>query len=269
MRILIRSYDGNEYVWKDAIFKDDKYYITENGLDAWIREIDIAAVQDHVDVNYVICKHCGEKIQNTPEAIEKHFADAEKSRDCTKCRYLAFDNNVANIQREIVKNEDGTYHVVQKFTSELYCNNYFKKKINDPRANNHCPFYQHRKAGVRGVNSVFVNYPGAFDTVITSDVLIAKKFRSDGHNGRYFLYDMKSRGTIKACVNMSGIVECFLVSSHGDRMYFYYSEKYDKLFYTDGYKGNYIEGCPSWFRENKFEEAHKRIKALYEGAKNE
>lgn len=268
MRILLKHVGDKMYVWKNATYKNEKYYIIEDSREIQVNETNIASVEGQEGIGYVVCNNCGALIKNTPEEIEKHYTERENNRDCTKCEFLAFENNVRNKDREVVAAGNGTYHITEKFTSELYCqrNYYSKRKVTHPDIARICTFYDCRRNGVRTPSSIFVKYPGAFDTVITVDALNAKKLKYDEYTGQYFLYDMKSRGTIKACVNQAGIVECFRVSSRGNLMYFYYSEKYDKMFFADSYSSTYTEGCPTWFRADKFEEAHQRIKALYEGA---
>lgn len=267
MRILLRRDGDNEYVWKEAIYKNEQYFIVTDGVELRVYDNNIAAVADHEKSGYVVCKACGEMVENTPEAIEAHYTSKENSKDCAKCQHLSFNNNIRPT-RKLVDNGDGTYHVVDEYNSELYCrSNYYKKHMEDVDEVRECIFFACRRSGMRQSKDIFIAYPGVFDTAITVDVLTEKKYNLDGHNGSYFMYDLKSRGTIKACVNNSGIVECFQVSSNGDRVYFYYSEKYDKLFWCGGsYNSNYEEGRPSWFREVKFNAALTKIRALYKGA---
>ena len=267
MRILLRRDDkGNEYVWCDATYKNECYYRTVNNAETEVYETNIAAVEGHISGDYVVCCCCGEVIPNTPEEIEKHYRKMEADKDCTNCRYLTFDN-YPNKKRKLVDLGDGTYDVTENFTSHLYCNaNYSRRRVEDVNLRNSCIFYRCRQQGVRPPRDIFAVYPGAFDKAITVDTLIEKKYKLDGTDNGYFLYDMKSRGTIKACVNSLGIVECFRVSSNGDKVYFYYSEKYDRVFMANRWDRNYMTSMPYWFRENKYEEALKKIRALYEGA---
>ena len=260
MRILIRNWEDKEYVWKDATYRDNNYYVD----DRLVLIINIAAVENHPMIGYVACASCGALIRNTPEDIEAHYVESEAKRDCKKCDRLKFSSYREVVERQLVEKEDGVYEVIEKFTSPLYCGmTYGSVPVTSPRATQICKYYSCRRQGVTTPNDIFTAYPGVFDTAITADVLVEKKLRFDGWNRDFFRYDMKSRNTIKACVNKSGIVECFYATSNGGGTYFYYSEKYDKLFYRDG--ARYREGKPAWFRDNKFEEVHKRVKALYEG----
>lgn len=272
MRILLRVYGDNEYVWKDATYKNERYYLTdpESGWETEVFETNIAAVEDHAGGDYVVCMNCGEVIPNTPEAIEAHFVEKESTRDCTNCRYLQFDSNRRNLSRTLVDQGNGVYTITENFESNLYCNStYYRKRVEDVDFASTCTFYRCRQVGTRPPRDIFSNYPNAFDTAITVDTLIEHKYKADGKDGRFFLYDMKSRGTIKACVNSLGIVECFRVSSNGGKLYFYYSERYDRVFMDTGWDRNYVMSLPYWFRENKYEEAMKKIRALYEGANEE
>ena len=271
MRILLRRDDkGKEYVWCDATYKKERYYRLLNGCEVEVYETNIAAVEGHEKANYVICNCCGEAITNTPEEIEKHYKKSENSKDCTQCRFLSFDNYTPDKKRQIVALGEGKYDITENFTSSLYCNStYSKRRVEEVNLRSNCLFYRCRMQGTRPPRDIFANYPDAFETLITVDTLIEKKYKLDGNEDGYFLYDMKSRGTIKACVNSLGIVDCFRVSSNGDKVYFYYSEKYDRVFLGSRWDRNYMTSIPHWFREAKYEEALKKIRALYEGANKE
>lgn len=261
MRILLRNYDDKPYVWKDAEYKDEQYFLDGKR----IYETEIAAV-DGIKTDHVVCKTCGEVILNTPEAIEAHYAKRERERDCASCERLQFSRNEPMPKRKLVDIGNGTFQVTEEFTSKLFCKDGWRtREMTDQYTLQRCSYMQCRANGVRQFNDIFHKYPGVFDTTVTVDALLAKKFKYNGTQGSYFVYDMRSRGTIKALVNKLGIVECFQVSSNGAKVRYYYSEKYDKLFYASNVI--YIEGYPCWFREAKFDEAHDKIKALYEGAK--
>lgn len=261
MRILLRNDGGKPYVWKDAEYKDEKYYLDGN----YIVETAIVAVDD-IETDHVVCKTCGEVILNTPEAIEAHYAKRERERDCASCERLQFRRNEPMPKRKLVDIGNGTFQVTEEFTSRLFCKDRWDvREMTDRYTLERCSYMQCRVNGMRPLNDIFHKYPGVFDTTVTVDALLAKKFKYNGTRGRWFVYDMRSRGTIKALVNKLGIVECFQLSSNGSTVLYYYSEKYDKLFYAGG--AEYVEGYPYWFREAKFDEAHDKIKALYEGAK--
>lgn len=261
MRILLKEYQGKAYVWKDATYENECYLVDGNHIE----EVCIASVMDHPATGMVICNNCGALIPNTPEAIAEHGNARANERDCIKCNHHTFDRNRTITKEELVPTSDGRYKVVQEFESRLYCQqSYYMREVNSSDAIRNCIYLKCRNAGMRKPRGILAVQPDAFNSAITVDILKAKKLGYVEYDGKYFRYDMRSRGTIQACVNSSGIVECFNISSRGNRMDFYYSERYDKLYYNDF--GWYKEGCPNWFRREKYDEALEKIRALYEGA---
>lgn len=265
MQILLRRYGSEEYVWKKAVYKSEVYYITGDYGDEYrIRDVEIVAVKDNEYAEYMICANCGALIKNTNEEIEKHYAEMEAKRDCASCSDVNFADK--KLQSRTIENEDGTYTVTETFTARPRCAvvSWNPCSIESAVKNGRCKFIACRSTGMRPQNSIFFRLPGVFDSAITVDVLNANKYKYDGANSDYFVYDLRSRGTIKACVNSAGVVDHFIVSSKGNKVIYYYSEKYDKMFYKNGWE--YIEGKPYWFTDTKFNEAHQKIKALYKGA---
>lgn len=277
MRILLRTYGGEEYVWKEATYKKENFFIVNNdGEDSAIEECNIAATDGHNMAGYVVCAYCGEMVLNTEEEIEKHYAAIESKRDCTTCDKLYVDGDHNTLRRTITPNEDGTYSVSDIITARLFCRNYYNKyEISTNQAKKVCKFLQCRRNGMREASDFFSKYPDAFDSIITVDAVVAQKYKYDKRNyisygytrRNLHMYDMKSRGTIKACVNENGIVECFQASSSGEVYRFFYSAKYDKMFYAK--YGNYREGRPDYFSQKKYDELLTKVRALYAAAKEE
>ena len=272
MRILLRRYDGEEYVWKEATYKKENFFVDDNAIE----ECNIAATDGHSVEGCVICSYCGEIVKNTPEEIAAHYAKRESGRDCINCDKVYVGGIDDTLTRNITDNGDGTYNVVTTEKAKLYCRmGYSKYEISTESAKDVCKFMLCRQYGMREASDFFSKYPDAFDSVITVDTIVAQKYNyygktylSYGSTRRELhMYDMKSRGTIQACVNSSGIVECFKASSAGSTYYFFYSEKYDKLFWAK--YGTYREGRPDYCRQAKLEELHNKVKALYAAAKEE
>ena len=262
MQILLRKFGSEEYVWKKATYESERYYVTDNDGDRYhIHDTEIVAVKDNEYAGYVICQNCGALIKDTKEDIEKHYAEMEAKRNCADCGHLTFANKEMK-SRTI--SADGV--VTETFIADPRCAviSYSPRTVNYAVEHRNCKFTACRKNGMRKQNSIFFKLPGVFDSAITVDTLTANKYKYDGYENDHFIYDMRSRGTIKAYVNSAGIVDYFLVSSKGNRVVYYYSEKYDKMFYRNGY--DYVEGKPYWFADNKFNEAYQKIKALYKGA---
>ena len=95
----------------------------------------------------------------------------------------------------------------------------------------------------------------------TRPVFRAKKYQFEGYQSGYFVYDLRARGTLKACVNELGIVDHFIVGHRGWNYIMYYSDKYNKLFVSDSgrYKDNAIY-CTS---ESKVKSTISKIAELF------
>lgn len=273
MRVLLRLYDNEEFVWKEAEYKKEGFYVDGKR----VKEINVVATDDCDLSGYIYCNSCGERIKDEPGAFEQHCAEVEAKKDCGTCGYLRIGRIDDNYNRTFHRNENGLYEVTETYNNaSLTCTkNYRRCDIESEEAVAGCIFMQCRDNGTRTSDIVFERKPNAFDTVITVDVLQEKKLKFDrktdnyrtmGIEGKnYFLYDMKARGTIKACVNSIGIVECFLVTTAGCTKYMFYSEKYNQMFYESN--GKYFEGRPYEMTERKYQELFKKVKELYESAK--
>ena len=273
MRVLLRLYNNEEFIWKEAEYKNETFYVDGKK----VKETNIVATDDCDLSGYIYCQMCGERIKDEPGAFEKHCAEKEAQKDCSKCSYLRITKADNSYTRTYHKNESGLYDVVETYNNaSLQCNRtYYKYDIDNAKANKECIYMQCREYGSRKPECVFERNPNAFDTVITVDVLQEKKCKFDKktdnyrtigiEDKNYFLYDMKARGTIKACVNGIGIVECFLVTTSSCMRHMFYSEKYNKMFYEAN--GKYNEGRPYDMTERKYQELFKKVKELYESAK--
>ena len=272
MRILLRRFSNKEYVWKEATYENGNYLVEDEGAMSFTN---IVAV-DGLYENKVMCKNCGAILDNSTEAIMAHYKEREAQVDCTKCEHVTFSRNRKVTNRTIEKVDDDIldlfesdiYEVTETFTSPLYCDvlGYRSVEVDRNHIESNCIYGACRRKGVGPLPDIFHKYPGIFDTAITSDVLLKKKYTCDGY-GSYcsaFEYDMKCRGTVKALVNNLGIVDRFEISYRGKTIYYAYSEKYDKLFWING--ALYREDNPYWMPETKLAEVKKKIKALYEEA---
>lgn len=264
MKILLRKWNDKYYVWKDAIWRKGVFYVTEKEYgELEVYPVSILAIKDDSRKNHVVCANCGELIENTPAAIEKHFSDMEAKRDCFKCNSLS-KNVVKSSSASFTKNEDGTYNVTENFDAVLKCRQsyYNSPSIDSEAAKKICIFHRCRKNGVTEINDVFIQYPDLFDKQVAVDVLIAKKFTCDGNVNNYFEYDLKCRNTVKACVNKLGIIDHFVIKCRGYRYNTYYSAKYDQLFFSSNGR-DYTTDMPYNMTENKYTQAKAKISALY------
>lgn len=264
MKILLRYWDEKYYVWKDATYKNGRFYIQEPGWGEMnVETVNILSIKDDNRKDSVVCANCGEIIANNPESIEKHFADIEAKRNCFKCGSLS-RNSHSIVNEAYTKNDDGTYNFTSTVNVSLKCRQqwYNSPSIDSDAAKKICIYHRCRRSGVTAIEDMFTKYPDLFKKQLAVDVLIEKKFTCEGHNYGYFEYDLKCRNTIKACVNELGIVDHFIVKCRSGRHYVYYSAVYELLLFNDGY-GKYTTDIPYGMTENKLNQLKTKISALY------
>lgn len=255
MQVLFRQFDGKYYVWKEATHKG-KRFVVDGGS---YPEIDIIAVKGDEGGKYVRCKYCNEQIDNTPEAIEKHFLEQEAKRDCVKCNDMRIEGRSV-VERTIAKNAECRYDIVEKYTARLHCcYSYCDPDTESGKAA--CKYNQHRQHGVEAIGGILMQYPDLFEKQITVEALKANGcvYKDRWHGS--FTYDMLLRNTLFAYVNECGIVDNFEASYRNDWRTFYYSATQKKLFHA--VNGCYFEGKPNGWSDNKYNQVRRKIEALY------
>lgn len=268
MKVLLRKYCNNYYVWKDAVYKEGCFVFTgDNVSEAKIKPASVIAVKDDDRSKYVVCSNCGKMIKNDPESIEAHFNAVEAKKDCIRCTHLT-KRNVQTVNIDAVETDNnGNFTIKQTYTADLFCGLAYwnKPKINSEGAKSICRFFECRRRGVKEIEDTFTKYPGLFDKYIAVDALIANGFLCDGYTQDCFEYDMRLRNTLKACVNELGIVDHFVLTYRSRRCRVYYSAKYDKLFFECA--GDYEEECPFDIAVTKYNAVKAKISALYKEEK--
>lgn len=257
MKVLLREWENEPYVWKEAEWDGEHYNV--EGCYAYPTDILATDGSDHQ--NYVMCKFCGAKIPNNPESIEKHFAEKEAMRDCLKCKNVAPYSEMS-VDSVYTPNGDGTYSATRTSTVMLKCRRSYTEIS---KAYTGCQYTQCRKLGVSTYGDILMNFPDMFDTLITVDALKEKGYQyvDGGHNG--FHYDLKCRGTLFAVVNEYGIVDRYVCTYRNYRYTFYYSSKYNKLFFD--HSGSYDESKPYSISDTKYEQVKAKIASLYKEVK--
>lgn len=271
MKVLLRKYQDKYYVWVNARWESNKYIAVDGSdefFDEEINQTNILAIKDDERAGYVVCNNCGKLVKNDQESIEAHYAEEEAKKDCLRCGNLATPSTKKIIDAIWAKNEDGTYRVTQTFESELFCSaGYWRKNIDSEDAKRDCVYNMCRRRGMATINDTFIRYPGLFEKFITVDVLIANKYSKEEYRRGFFEYDLKCRGTLKACVNELGIIDHFILYYRGYAFDLYYSDKYKRIFVRDG--GRYDERTPYGVSQTKMEQVKTKIESLYKEAKNE
>lgn len=269
MKILIRNYREKGYVWKDATWRDFTYYVDDEDYgETGFSTTEILAVKDDNRNGYVVCRHCNTLVRNDPAEIEKHYAEMEAKKDCAKCKYMRHYSDRTNVTVEYVRNEDGTYQRNETSTVKLGCTaGWLTQEVNTAAAKKGCAYVQCRRQGVVEIRDTFVKYPGLFNKSITVDLLEANKCVNEGYKNGHFEYDMKLRGTLKACVNTAGVVDHFRFVKRGASYNIYYSDTYNKLFYADW--GRYEENMSDIMTEEKVQQILTKISKLYKEAETD
>ena len=172
MKALFRQCGDKFYVWKDSEFKNG-YFVVDSGYD--MCETDVVAVKDTEGAQHVICNYCGEKILDNPESIERHFAEREAKKDCMTCSHCRSMRS-KNKKTIAIKNDDGTYTITETSIADtLQCDMTYRD-IDHQWTENQCMYNQCRKHGVRAHGSILMKYPDLFETQITNDLLLKKKY---------------------------------------------------------------------------------------------
>ena len=269
MKVLLRKYGDQYYVWKDAKYDRGLYIITDDDGDPITLHItEILATKEDERKDCVQCINCGAIIKNTPEALEEHYAKREAERNCLTCEHVREYDKVSNTAKKTYqKNEDGTYHHTTEYDVHLSCKKaswWFATDINSQDAANNCVYNKCRTSGVSEIDDLFVQRPDVFEKHITADTLKLNRYACDGYRHGYFEYDLKCRGTLIANVNEMGIVDHFTVLYRGYAFYMYYSAKYNTLYHADG--GKYVAGCPYDLSHSKYDQVLAKISELYKEA---
>lgn len=174
MKVLLRNYDGEQYVWKKAEMKSATKFALEDGGE--VRQTDIVSVSRDNRKKFVKCSACGEIIRNTPEAIKEHRDRASTSATCFGCPYIR-ETNSKQLSAKYTLQEDGRYVVNVKNSVKLSCRNSWDYyDINSQGARDVCRWKQCATAEMKSIEDVFTKYPGAFDDMITVDKVLDNGF---------------------------------------------------------------------------------------------
>lgn len=266
MRILLRKLDSEYYVWKNAEYSDGYFqWVDEHGCANRVRLSNILKVDNNNENGYVVCNSCGELIENNPEAIERHFAKKEVSKDCLSCTYLRTVKQT-DLGKAITKKEDGTYDVVEHYTAILKCYRecWRGEDINSQRIPQMCKFYDCRRHGVSVANDI-INYPDLFNVQATVDMLNANKYSYERYSNGYFEYDLKCNNAVKACVNPLGIIDHFIIKCRTHTWDVYYSATHEKLYFKE--HDCLSPELPNKLTQNRYEQAKAKIASLYKRSK--
>lgn len=262
MKVLLRSYNGEQYVWKKAEVKNTNHFTLEDG--STVAQTDIVSISRDNRKKFVRCSACGAIIRNTPEEIKEHSLRSTTSATCFGCQYMR-ECNSKQLSVKYTLQEDGSYVASVKKNLKLACAvGWNRVDINSQDARNGCKFRLCATAEMQSINDVFTKYPGVFDDMITIDKVLDNGFteRREYTNGNVVEYKLKARNHIIAVVNKLNIVDRFVIDYRGHTISVMYSKKYNKLFGISN--GKYIELNGVWFMpDNTFTNIKTKIASLY------
>lgn len=262
MRILLRNYDGEQYVWKKAEVKSATKFTLEDGCD--VSQAEIVSISRDNRKKFVKCSACGEIIRNTQEAINEHKLKGTTSATCFGCKYMR-EMGSKQLSVKYTLQEDGSYSANVKKSLNLVCAaTWSTPDINSENARGYCKFKQCATAEMKAIEDVFTKYPNVFDDIITVDKVLDNGFteRKEYTSRGQVEYKLKARNNITAVVNKLNIVDCFVIDYRSHRITVLYSKKYDKLFAMSS--GTYTEVKGIWFMpDTTFANIKEKIASLY------
>lgn len=260
MKILLRHYDNEEYVWKDAEFDGDYFIVGGNRLS----ETRVASIIDDNRSEYVRCSACGKAFKKGSPELETHMNRYLDINNCFKCQYAVEGRKeIVGTEREEIG--VGRYTVVQKYNVAITCQRCWNYDgypvIGSDEAHRSCRYARCATAAYEDIADIFTASPGVFDDIITVDKVIEAGFKSVDANGRVDMYRLKGRNNIFACVNKMSIVEHFRINYRYDSWDIVYSKQLDKLFCINGNK--YTEWNPRDVNDATKDYIKNKIAALY------
>ena len=260
MKILLRNYKSESYIWKDATYKTNTFFVDD---DIPIRYSNIVSIIDDNRPKQVKCSACGEIFEKGSKEWKKHIRPNTDNSKCWTCSHLRETRNYNTpLNKKYTKMENGNYKVVTTGECILECgNSYPRKKLNEALST--CYYNQCMNAKANEHKDFFQTYPGAFDDIITVDKVLEFGYKKRIYDGTYTVYELKARNTIKVYVNKLGIVNYIVIFYNRESRKIYYSKKYNKIF-VENARDEYSEANFSgWIPQNSFELILKKIAALY------
>lgn len=262
MKILLRSFCNDQYVWKTA--KYNKGHFIVDGVNILYKNI-VSIISDNRK-KYVRCSSCGQIFKRGDAAFHTHTENAAKPETCFDCPNLIVDETRIH-KRKLVKNEHGDYVEKLERNVELKCsayNGWSYAYIDSATCISRCPKRKCGDAIAEEVTDFFTEHPGVFDDIITIDQISSKGFELSmaGMNNEVdFELDYTDDFNIGVVINRLGIVDRFYVWFDGESHDVYYSKKYDELYCISN--GQYEQYWPYFMEEELRTEIKSRIANLY------
>ena len=233
MKILLRNYNGDSYVWKTAKYDGERFLVNGERFS----EAQIVSIINDNRKNYAICSSCGKIFPKRGVQWLKHKELASSIEPCMNCRKLRVQE-VGDCNRKIVKNDDGTYTEKTNRVVNVYCHysSFTDLDLHSPDLMSRCKFRQCGDAHQQEVFDTFIQYPGIFDDIITVDRILDNGYlEMETFSSNSMSYYLNSDLGIRAFVNKLGIVDQFTIENFLDYANVWYSKRYSKLFTSNEY----------------------------------
>lgn len=255
MKILLRRWDEEEYIWKDATYKDGRFNVDNRD----VYETNIVSVLEDNRSEFIRCSVCGKSFKKGSKEWQEHITPVTDTSKCFECTYLR-NTNINLLSSNYSKNDDGSYTKTQKTKVKLCCGVHYYD-IDNPKAREYCIYNRCKNANPNSFSDFFTEHPGAFDDIITVDKILKFGYKSRSQNYTEFRYQLKAKNQIEACVNNLNIVDHFKICYRNYSWEVYYSKKYNKIYYNNGNK--YEEWSPYRIPETTKNYILAKIAALY------
>lgn len=247
MKILLRHYEDEVYVWKQAKYYRNSFYVEGDPID----QTEIVTVLNDNRKNYVICSSCGTIFPINGKKFKKHQQESEGVKACMKCKKLGFNTCTSHVNT-YTDNGDGTFTQKSVSKVQLVCTNglWNHYDITSAKAIANCNKRRCGEAQPIPIRDIFTERPGVFDDIITVDKILENGYESIPYKDRHTTeYLISSEAEVHAVVNSIGIVDRFIIGSISDcGEVVCYSKKYNELYSAGGfvyspYNGEYRDAA--------------------------
>jgi hypothetical protein len=259
MKVLLRS----DFKWHECGFNTSTGRLLLKDNPNSISDTDVISIHDDERKKYVQCDHCGEILKNTEKAIKEHCSKKCDEKACFTCPYLGEQKYDSKVSKYTLL-PDGTYKVKREETASLQCRlNYRRLPINSQEARNSCKYRNCKESedNFKPINSFFIEYPNAFDELLTVDALSEKEWTFCSHYSNRFDFKARKKFTLYARANAKGIITEFIYKQRHDNYSFMYSKKYNQIFWING---GYSLNKPYNITATRLEEIKKVIERTWE-----
>ena len=260
MKILLREFGSERYVWKTAKYKNGKFFVCGNS----IHQCNIVSVMNDNRKNYVQCSSCGKVFKKNDIKFELHKQNSANPNTCLSCPSLITEE-INKIKRKVTIDNYG--NMVEKLERNVYmrCSRYgewFSPYITDESLLRKCKLRMCKDADAEEIHDIFTDNPGIFDDIITVDKLLDEGLETDNYISDSAGYALHSQYEIFAIVNNIGIVDRF-ITYDDDYVTIYYSKRYDALLTPSRSGETYIPWYPCTLSHEDVENIKNDIAKLY------